>query len=418
MREVDSGASRISVEVEEARSIILGSIRPLGAERVPLREALGRVLQEEVTAARPIPPLDNSAMDGFALRAADVAALPASLKVVEEIPAGRRSGRRLGPGEAARILTGAPIPEGADAVVMQEETEREGDALRVRCAVQRGDHIRRAGSDVVPGQVVARQGTLLRPAHLGMLAALGRASVRVTCRPRVAILATGDEIVEPDQLGDDGRIASSNSYTLQAAVAGAGGEPVYLGIAPDRPEVIREYLERASGCDAVISTGGVSVGDRDYIKGVLAQLGGHMRLWRVRMKPGAPLAFAVLGDTPVFGLPGNPVSSLVSFEQFVRPALLRMQRHTRIYRPVEPAVLAEPYRKPPGRMHFARVTLEERGGRLRAHLTGDQSSGVLFSLVAADGLAIIAAQVTDLPAGSEVPVQLLHREDLREEPGF
>jgi molybdopterin molybdotransferase len=418
MREANGGASRTSVEVREARAIILGSIRPLGAERVPLREALGRVLQEEVTAPRPIPPLDNSAMDGFALRAADVAALPASLKVVEEIPAGRRSARRLGPGEAARILTGAPIPDGADAVVMQEETEREGDALRVLRAVRPGDHIRRAGSDVVAGQVIARPGTLLRPAHLGMLAALGRASARVTSRPRVAILATGDEIVEPDRLTDDGRIASSNSYSLQAAVAAAGGEPVYLGIAPDRPEVIQEYLERAAGCDAVISTGGVSVGDHDYIKGVLAQLGGRMRLWRVRMKPGAPLAFALLRDTPVFGLPGNPVSSLVSFEEFVRPALLCMQGHTRIYRPVEPAVLDEPFSKAPGRMHFARVTLEERGGRRHAHLTGDQSSGVLFSMVEADGLAIVAAEVTEIAAGSEVPVQLLHRDDLREEPGF
>ena len=421
MREVEVDARRTAVSVEEAREAVLDAIRPLGTERVPLREALGRVLQEELQAARPIPPLDNSAMDGFALRAEDTASVPATLKVVEEIPAGTRSERRLGAGEAARILTGAPIPDGADAVVMQEETERDGETLRVLCAVRPGDHIRKAGADVEPGQHVAASGTVLRPALIGMCAALGRASVCVACRPRVAVLATGDEVVEPDRLADEGghgKIASSNSYSLQAAVLAAGCEPVYLGIAPDRPDVLEEYLVQALRCDAVISTGGVSVGDHDYIKRVLADLGGTMQLWRVRMKPGAPLAFVTVGSTPVFGLPGNPVSTLVSFEQFVRPALLRMQRHTNVFRPVTRAVLADNYRKPAGRMHFARVSLREEGGRLVAAVTGDQSSGILLSMVDASALAIIPAETTELAAGTEVPVQLLHRDDLRAEPGY
>lgn len=421
MREVEMGARRTAVSIEEARETVLGAILPLGSERIPLREGLGRVLQEPLRAERPIPPLDNSAMDGFAIRAEDAARIPAALKVVEEIPAGARSTRTLGAGEAARILTGAPIPDGADAVVMQEETERDGETLRVLEAVRSGDHIRRAGADVEPGQLIAAPGTVLRPALIGMCAALGRASVRVVSRPRVAVLATGDEVVEPERLADDGgdgKIASSNSYGLQAAVLEAGCDPIYLGIAPDRPEVLAEYMEQALHCDAVISTGGVSVGDHDHVKQVLADLGGTMQLWRVRMKPGAPLAFVTVGNTPVFGLPGNPVSTLVSFEQFVRPALLRMQRHTNVFRPVTRAVLADDYRKVAGRTHFVRVSLRDEGGRQVAAVTGDQSSGVLLSMVEATALAVIPAEMTELKAGTEVPVQLLLRDDLQAEPGY
>ena len=409
---------RSEVTVAEARDTILSSLRPLGDETVGLRDAVGRVLACEVRSECWVPPLDNSAMDGFAVRVEDVRRVPAQLEVVEELPAGARSERKLGPGEAARILTGAPIPEGAEAVVMQEHAERQGRRVVVLRAVEPGENIRRAGLDVQPGTAVASAGAVLRPADIGMLAAIGRTTVAVTQRPRVAILATGDELVEPDRLRDDGRIASSNSYALQAALLEIGAEPVYLGIAADRPEAIADRLQRALACDVVVSTGGVSVGDRDWIKSVLAGLGGTMKLWRVRMKPGAPLAFAVLQDRPVFGLPGNPVSALVTFEQFVRPAVLRLMRHPKVFRPVTRAILAEDYHKPAGRIHFVRVALQERDGQRYALPTGDQSSAVLLSMLRADALAILPQEVTRVAAGSEVPVQLIRSGDLCEDPGF
>ncbi len=414
---------RTRVTIPEALEIILESVSRVGAETVGIEAAQGRVLAEEVRSERLIPPRDNSAMDGFAVRTEDLSAVPDLLRVVEDLPAGSDPGRKLGPGEVARIMTGAPIPAGADAVVMVESTEAVNsgvgeESVRVMERVAPGQNIRRAGSDVSPGTQVGEPGRPLGPAGLGMLAAIGRTRVSVRARARVAILATGDEIVEPDALRDDGRIASSNSYALCAAVTEIGALPVYLGIAPDRPDEIEARLREALRCDAVVTTGGVSVGDRDHIKGVLAKLGGQLRLWRVQMKPGAPLAFSVLEDRPVFGLPGNPVSTLVTFEQFVRPALLQMMGHDRIYRPVAIARLEDAYRKPPGRAHFARVTLERRGTELFARLTGDQSSGVLLSMLRADALAMIAADTEELPPGSEVPVQLLDRSDLCPEPGF
>ena len=232
------------------------------------------------------------------------------------------------------------------------------------------------------------------------------------------MLATGDELVEPDRLRDDGRIASSNSYTLAAGLREIGAEPVYLGIAPDDPEAIAARFREALRCDAVISTGGVSVGDHDWIKQVLTGLGGEMRLWRIRMRPGAPLAFATVGGRPIFALPGNPVSTLVTFEQFVRPGLLRMMGHRHVYRPVEPAVLDESYEKPAGRAHFVRVVLERRADGLHARPTGEQASNILLSMVRADALAFVAEDLTHLPAGSRVPVQLLHSDDLCAEPGI
>jgi molybdopterin molybdotransferase len=419
MRQEAVATERQSVSVAEARELILRAVQPLGDETVLLLDATGRALAEDVASGIWIPPVDNSAMDGFAVRAQDVARAPALLRVVDDLPAGRTPARKLGPGEAARIMTGAAIPEGADAVVMIEHTEpAQEDRVRVLEPVERGENVRRAGEDVRPGTPIAVAGARLRPALIGMLAAIGRTSVRVAQRPRVAVLSTGDELVEPDRLAGDGRIVTSNSYNLQAALRELGCPVTYLGIAPDRPDAIEARFRQALACDAVISTGGVSVGDRDWIKQVLAGLGGRMRLWRVRMKPGAPLAFAEVHGRPVFGLPGNPVSTLVAFEQFVRPALLRMMGLRALHRPVIRAELAEPYRKAPGRLHFVRVRLEARGERTVAHATGDQGSHILLSMVQADGLAIAPEEAAALPAGSAVCVQLLDRDDLREEPGF
>jgi len=411
-------AERTSVQVAEARDIILGSVRPLGIETVDLGQASGRVLAEAVVSGHTIPPLDNSAMDGYAVRADDTTRVPSTLRVVETIPAGHRASRALGSGEAMRIFTGAPIPSGADAVVMQEHTELTDDQVLILKAAKPGDHVRPAGCDVLPDTAIASSGMPLRPPLIGMLAAIGRTQIRVQRRPRVAIIATGDELVEPDRLRDDGKIGNSNSYGLRASLEEAGALPVYLGIAPDRPEALREIFKEALRCDAVISTGGVSVGEHDWIKQVLAELGGSLRLWRVRMRPGAPLAFVMIDHVPVFGLPGNPVSTLVSFEQFVRPALLRMMGRSDVFRPVEPAVLAEDYEKQSGRMHFVRVVLREREGKRFAFVSGDQSSAILLSMVRAQGLAIVADEATHVPAGSIVPVQLLDRTDLRRAPGF
>jgi molybdopterin molybdotransferase len=418
MRETTVEPERSGVSVAEARELILSSVPVLGRESIGLAEATRRVLAEAIRSEISIPPEDNSAMDGYALRAADAARPPTLLRVVEDLPAGKRSLRKLGPGEAARIMTGAAIPDGADAVVMVEDTATEGEQVRVQRAPELGQHVRRAGSDVRPGTPIAEAGAILRAPLLGMLAALGRTQVMVRARPRVAVLATGDELVEPDRLRDDGRIVSSNSYTLAAALREIGAEPVYFGIAPDEPDEIEVRFREALRCDAVISSGGVSVGDRDWIKQVLTGLGGRMRLWRIRMKPGAPLAFVMVGERPVFGLPGNPVSTLVTFEQFVRPCLLRMMGHSRVYRPVESAVLDVPYAKPAGRAHFTRVMLERRPDGLHARPTGDQSSNILLSMVHADGLAFFPEDATRVDAGERVPVQLIHSDDLRTEPGF
>jgi molybdopterin molybdotransferase len=418
MREVRVEAERSSVSVAEARELILGSMPRLGTETVGLGDASGRVLAEEIRAGTLIPPADNSAMDGYAVRAADVASVPAVLEVVEDLPAGKRSQRKLGAGEAARIMTGAAMPEGADAVVMVEDTAVEGARVRIHSSASLGQHVRRAGDDVRPGLLIAEPGAILRAPLVGMLAALGRAVVSVRARPRVAVLATGDELVEPDRLRDDGRIVSSNSWALCAGLRELGAEPVYLGIAPDEPDEIERRFRAALGCDAVISTGGVSVGDRDWIKQVLVGLGGQMRLWRIAMKPGAPLAFVMVGERPVFGLPGNPVSTLVTFEQFVRPALLRMMGHEKVFRPVVSARLDADYEKPAGRAHFVRVQLERRAGELWARESGEQGANILLSLVRADGLAFVPAGATRLARGEPVAVQLLHAHDLAAEPGI
>lgn len=418
MREPETAERRVEVGVAEARATILDAVRPLGSEVVDLLGACGRILAEEIRPERWIPPRDCSAMDGYAVRTADLGSPPVELRVVEEIAAGHESRHKLEPGEVARILTGAPMPPGADAVVIQEWTERRGSSLRVLRGVEPGANVRRAGSDVRPGMRIARPGDRLGSAHLGMLAALGRTRVTVVERPRVAILATGDELVEPDRLADDGTIVSSNSYTLAAALHELGLEPIYLGIAPDDPETIAARLQQAVRFDAVLSTGGVSVGDRDWIKTLLAELGGEMHLWRVRMKPGAPLAFTRLDGCLLFGLPGNPVSAQISFEIFARPALLRMMGHDRIHRPVDTAVLDEDLVKSAGRMHFVRVTLEEREGVWHACTTGDQSSGVLLSMMRADALALLPEAETRIPAGTVVKLLRLDRDDRRREPGF
>jgi molybdopterin molybdotransferase len=405
---------RRGLEVREAQEIVLAAASPLPPETVAAPEALGRVLAEGVRSDRTLPPADCSAMDGYAVRAADLAgaspATPVVLPVAFEVAAGGAAPRPLRGGEAARILTGAPLPPGVDAVVRQEDAERSGERVEIRVAPEPGENVRPAGEDVRAGDLVLEPGTRLRAAHLGMLAALGRSVVAVRPRPRVALLSGGDELVEPDRPVADGRIVSSNSYSLAAQCREAGAEPRYLGIARDRPEDLERRLRGGLRCDVLLSSAGVSVGDHDHVRDVLAKLGCRLEFWGVRMKPGFPLAFGRFeGDAGplVFGLPGNPVSAMVCFEEFVRPALLWMAGHTNVYRPVVQARLAEPLAKTAGRLHFVRVVLERRGPTIAARPTGNQSSGVLLSMTRATGLLVFAAEATRLEAGAEVPVQVL-----------
>ena len=393
------------LSVEEALEQILATVRVLEPERVPILEALGRVLAEEVAADRDIPPLPNSAMDGYAVRAADVAHIPARLRVIAEAPAGRLCPAEVAPGTAVRIMTGAPIPAGADTVIPFEHTRTDDEWVEVLREVRPGANVREAGEDVRAGQVVLTPGRVLRPQEIGMLAALGRTEVAVVRRPRVAILATGDEVVPPWETPGPGQIRDANSYTVAAQVRRYGGIPLILGVARDEETLIREGVRRALAerADLIVTSGGVSIGDFDLVKGVLAAEG-EMRFWSLNMKPGRPLAFGVVGGVPLVGLPGNPVSAMIATELFVRPAVLKMQGFTEWPWPELRARLADPIVRKDGRRHYLRVRLRETADGWEATLTGDQGSGILSSLVQADGLAVIPEDVDHLPAGAEVRV--------------
>ncbi len=403
----------------EALQIVLEHTPLLGSERVAVSQARGRVLAEGIRSTRRLPPSDNSAMDGYAVRSADLvgasAEHPVTLEVIGEIPAGGVAPRSLQAGEAARILTGAPIPPGSDSVVMQEDTTREGDRVKVRVAPEPHAHVRDAGSDVDLGDLVLEPGTRIEAAEIGILASLGRSVVAVHQRPRVAILSGGDELVEPDEDPAGGRIVASNSYSIAAQCRDVGAEPTYLGIARDTPDDIERRLQAGLHADVVVSSAGVSVGDRDYVRGVLEKLGCSLLFWGVKMKPGYPLTFGRFeaGRGPlVFGLPGNPVSAMVTFEQFVRPALRKMAGRRALFRPTVRARLAEGMHKEPGRLHFVRVNLEREGDEIVARSTGNQSSGVLSSMLLARGLLIFPAEASELREGDRATVQILDEDFL------
>lgn len=403
--------------VAEASAHMLAGVAPVAGEPVPLGRALGRVLARDVVSPVTLPPWDNASMDGFALRAADVAGAsadrPIRLRVVETIAAGRRSTRRIGPGEAARIMTGAPVPAGADSVVRVEDTDGAAGAetVAVRDARDAGRNVRARGEDVRADTVVLAAGTAIGAAHVGVLSSVGCAMPLVHRRPRVAILATGDELVPLEQFGAvqaGERIVSSNSYSLAAAVEAAGGEAVPLGIAPDEPGALAQCLRGARGCDMVLTSGGVSVGDFDYTREVVGTLGGELSLWRVRMRPGAPLGFGTLFGVPWLGLPGNPVSALVTFELFARPLLRVLAGHRRPHRIAVPVVLREEVQLAAALTHYLRgVLANDADGRITASLTGPQSSGMLTSMAAADALLVFSGEQATIPAGTLVPAMLL-----------
>jgi molybdopterin molybdotransferase len=391
---------------EDARKIVLDHVAPLGAERVPLLDAVGRVLAEDLASPSDFPAWDNSAMDGYAVRAADAAG-GAALPLSAYLPAGAPGAAPLAPGTAARILTGAPLPAGADAIVPLENADEEAGAVRARGPVAPGAHVRRRGEDLRAGEVVLRAGTPIGPAEVSWLATSSRLLVPVHRRPRVAILSTGDELVSPGEPLGPGQIHDSNGVAVAAAVRQAGGEPLLLGIARDEREPLRERLAEGLRADALVTTAGVSMGDRDLVREVLAALEVRQVFWKVDIKPGRPIAFAVRGATAIFSLPGNPVSTLLTFEQFVRPALLRMAGRRDVLRPTIRATFQDELRNRPGRVTFVRVRLERRGGALLAWSAGNQDTGILKTMLRADGIALVPADQGDLRPGTELDVQVL-----------
>lgn len=399
------------ISVEEAQKIILAEIRRMGTERVSLAQSLGRVLSEEVFSPLDHPPWDTSAMDGYAVRHADTAGASRNndriLKIVEEIPAGTMPQKTVRPGEAAKIMTGAPLPQGADAVVKVEETERRGDRVHLFEAAELGDFIRKKGEAVRSGDLILKKGVRIRPADIAMLASIGKSAVPVYQQPRVAILSTGDELADLDEPRGPNKILNSNGYGLAAQVIEAGGAPIVLGIAKDTKEDLTEKLKSGLHADFILASGGVSMGDYDFVREVLAGLGAEMKFWRVAMKPGAPLAYGVISGKPAFGLPGNPVSAMVTFEQFVRPALLRASGRNDIYRPILQATLEEEVKKHPGKKQFMRAIITIQNGEYRVRTTGDQDSHILLSLVKANALMILPEEGDRVKAGEKVAVQML-----------
>ncbi|MGC9334949.1 MAG: gephyrin-like molybdotransferase Glp [Anaerolineae bacterium] len=396
------------LSVEEAQEHILSAVNVLESERVPLLEAAERVLAETVAADRDIPPVTNAAMDGYAVRCVDMVGDAVRLRVVGQVAAGHEADVAVGPVEAVRIMTGAPVPQGADTVVPFECTRVEGDQVVILEPPSPNENVRQAGEDVRAGQVVLEPGKVLRPQEIGMLAALGRLEVAVIRRPRVAILGTGDEVVPPAQTPGASQIRDANSHMVAAQVQRYGGVPMILGVAHDQEKLVRQGMRQARQrkVDLIITSGGVSVGDFDLVKQVM-DAEGEMHFWSLNMKPGRPMAFGDIDGIPLLGLPGNPVAAMLSTELYARPALLKMQGFTDWSRTTVWARLTEPIERKDGRRHYLRVALQETGGRCEATLTGDQGSGILNSLVQADGLAVIPEDVHRLPEGSEVEVVLL-----------
>jgi molybdopterin molybdotransferase len=401
--------------LQEAQKTVLAASQPLGLEKIGLLEALGRVLGEDIIASRDNPPWDNSAMDGFAVRAEDIRqehaiTKPAVLTIVEDVPAGKVATKTVGPGQAIRIMTGAPVPKGADTVVKVEETEASGNTVRVFKQEPRGANIRPQGEDVKKGDCIIAKGTRLRPAEIGMLAILAKSFVLVHQRPRVAILSTGDELADLDERFDEEKIINSNSYGLAAAVQEAGGIPILLGIAKDEPAALKDKIAHGLNADVLVLSGGVSMGDYDFTKAVFKELGAEMNFWKLAIRPGQPLAFGKIQGKLAFGLPGNPVSSMVTFEQLVRPAMMKLSGQRHYGRPVVEALFQEKFSKRNDRRHFLRGILSREDGHFKVRTTGDQGSGILTSMVKANCLIDIPQEVERLNPGDTVTVQVLSAE--------
>lgn len=396
---------------DQALEIVLDNVNPLGVERIPILEALGRVVAENIHSSRDIPGFDNSAMDGYAVRGADVAqaseSSPIRLKVVETVGAGQMPAHRITAGEAVRTMTGAPIAEGADAIIQVERTRGTGDTVKILAPPDPRSFIRPRGEDLRRGELVMTAGKVLTPSDLGMLASVNRAMVEVVRRPRVAIVATGDELVDVDQPPVGAQVVNSSAYALAGAIREAGGEFAILKVARDTVDEIRARLAEAMTFDAMVSTGGVSVGQFDHVKGALDELGMRQLFHGVAQRPGRPLKFGTVGYRPIFGLPGNPVSTMVCFYLYARPALLKMGGHTRVGLPRVQARCGVDIKVAKDLTEFVRVKLERVGDGFVATPTGNQGSGILSSLSRADGLLIGPSAETLLKAGAQATVLLL-----------
>ena len=407
------------LRASEALNLILESVPLSGDETVMLEQSLGRVLAEAISANRDLPPYDVSAMDGFAVRSADVANAPTRLAIIEDIKAGDMPTRAVQAGQCARIMTGAPMPPGADAVIRVEDTKAlpAGD-VQIDKIVKPGNDVRPRGESMKNGEVVLTAGTEITPGVIGVLATVKAAQFAVYRRPSVAILSTGDELEGMRDPVDSNKIPESNTYALMGQVQALGIEPVLLGIARDEPAELRRYLQEGLQFDVLLVSGGTSVGVHDYVRPTLEALGVQMKFWRVAIKPGHPLAFGRADKTSVFGLPGNPVSSMVCFEEFVAPALRHMMGSTRLYRRTVTARLAHPVKFRPGRTEFVRVQLSRDAVGYIASSTGSQSSGVLMSMARADGLMVIPSDSTGLAGGEQVTVQLLDGTVFQDDIGY
>ncbi|VAX32737.1 Molybdopterin molybdenumtransferase [hydrothermal vent metagenome] len=399
------------ISVEEAQKIILNEIQEMPPEKVLLSDSLGRTLAEEIYSPLDHPPWDTSAMDGYAIHFSDTATAspenPSHLRVVETIPAGALPKKRVKPGEAAKIMTGAPMPSGANAVVKVEDTSGGHQEVQIFRPSEDGEYIRHKGEAIRKNDPVLKKGMLIRSAEIAMMASIGKSVVPVFQGPRIAILSTGDELADLDEpLGRD-KILNSNGYGLAAQVSEAGGLPINLGIAKDDKTHLEEKISSGLSADFLIISGGVSMGDYDFVIEVLEKLGVTMHLWKVAMKPGKPVAFGTKDGRPVFGLPGNPVSSMVTFEQFVRPAILKTSGRTQISRPLITATLQEDIHKRPGRRQFLRAILSLENGIYQVRSTGAQGSAVLMSLVKANALMILPEEGDLIKAGTKISVQML-----------
>lgn len=401
--------------VTEASERILSEIKALAPEAVPLRQALGRVLAEDISATVTMPPWSNSSMDGYAVRSADITPVMSGervqLRVVATVAAGEFAPRALKRGEAMRIMTGAPIPGGADSVIRKEDTDGGSEKVEIREARDVWKNIRDAGEDFQRGDMLGKRGSPIKPALLGVLASSGIATVQVFGQPKVAIISSGNELVDLDEFDEvvaARRIVSTNSYTLEALTRVAGGIPDDLGIASDTKASLKRKLDAAAGCDLIITSAGVSVGDLDHTRDVFASLGGKQKFWKVKMRPGAPLAFGLLKGVPWLGLSGNPVSAMVSFELFIRPALRKMQGYQTFFRRTVAVTLEEEVKIGAKLTHFLRaVVTRQPDGALSARLTGHQSSGALTSMAKANALLIVPETNPKVPKGTQLNALML-----------
>ncbi|MDD3884092.1 MAG: molybdopterin molybdotransferase MoeA [Gallionella sp.] len=404
--------------VADAQRCVIAAMKILGTESVPLKQALGRVLAEDVRANRDQPPYDVSAMDGFAIRSTDVVSVPATLEIIEDIRAGDMPRKTLNAGQCARIMTGAPVPPGADAVIRVEDTQAIGaHQVQITVTVKPRNDIRDRGENMTTGEVVLARGTAITPGVIGMLAMVKQAEVPVYRQPRVAILSTGDELEGLDEPLNPNKIPDANSYALMAQVQALGIDPVLLGIARDDPDDLRAALQRGLQFDVLLVSGGTSVGVHDYVRPTLEALGVQMQFWRVAMKPGHPMAFGIAPLTWVFGIPGNPVSSMVCFEEFIGPALRKLMGHTRVFRQTVTARLAREIKHRHRRTEFVRVMLAREDNIWVATPTGNQGSGILRSMALAEGLMVVPAASADVAAGATVQVQLLDGMNFQQDAG-